>query len=153
MTSTDLDQRVPGSAQALMLPEPKFLARRSFAGRPDQIRAVRYWMTRLTDGFANAGDAVLACSELAANAIVHSQSGQPGGVFTVRACIGHDTIRLEIIDQGGPWTGLRRHQADDDDDDASQSGRGLTIIAAIASSWGISGDQEGRTAWCEIKAE
>jgi len=70
----------------------------------------------------------------------------------VRACVDHDTVRIEIIDQGGHWTGLPNIQ-DDEADDASQSGRGLTIVAAIASSWGIAGDQEGRTAWCEVKAE
>jgi len=70
----------------------------------------------------------------------------------VRACVDHDTVRIEIIDQGGQWTGLPNGR-DDEADDASQSGRGLTIVAAIASSWGIAGDQEGRTAWCEVKAE
>jgi anti-sigma regulatory factor (Ser/Thr protein kinase) len=150
MTGTDLEQMAGG--QVAVAPEPRFLARRSFSGRPDQLGVARAWMTMLVEGFADAGNVVLACSELAANAIIHSRSGLPGGEFTVRACIDCDAIRIEIIDQGGPWTGLRKSQ-DDEQDDAGLSGRGLTIVAAIASSWGISGDQEGRTAWCEIRAE
>ena len=150
MTGIDLDHQMAGGP-AVIAPEPRFLARRSFAGRADQIRAARAWMAMLIEGFAGGSNAVLACSELAANAIIHSRSGLPGGTFTVRACIDRETIRIEIIDQGGPWTGLRK-STDEDADDAGQSGRGLTIVAAIASSWGIAGDQEGRTAWCEITA-
>jgi serine/threonine-protein kinase RsbW len=152
MTGTDLEHITAAPVRAALAPEPPFLARHTFAGRPEQIRAVRAWLARLIDGFADASNAVLACSELASNAIMHSRSGQPGGLFTVRACVDHVAIRIEIIDQGGPWTGLTR-QYDDEMDDAGQSGRGLTIIAAIASSWGIRGDQEGRTAWCEIKTK
>jgi serine/threonine-protein kinase RsbW len=152
ITGVGLDLAAPGSAQPSGGPEPSVLARHSFAGRPDQLSAARSWMTALIGGFAQASDVVLACSELAANAIMHSKSGLPGGVFTVRACIASDLIRIEIIDQGGQWTGRPRHHCNGADD-ASQYGRGLTIVAAIASSWGIAGDHEGRTAWCEIKAE
>jgi serine/threonine-protein kinase RsbW len=149
MTGADLGPMAGGPVA--IAPEPRFLARRSFAGRPDQIRAARSWMAMLIEGFADASNAVLACSELAANAIIHSRSGLPGGSFTARACIDRDTIRIEIIDQGGQWTGVRKTQdEEEEEDDAGQSGRGLTIVAAIARSWGIGGDQEGRIAWCEI---
>jgi len=151
MTNIDLDHPVAGGP-AVITYEPRFLARRSFAGRADQLRAARSWLGMLVEGFAQASNIVLACSELAANAIIHSRSGLPGGMFTVRACIDRDAIRVEILDQGGQWTGLRKCE-DDEADDASQSGRGLTIVAAVASSWGIAGDQEGRIAWCEIKSE
>jgi serine/threonine-protein kinase RsbW len=166
MTRADVDQ-VRGPSQGTMTAEPCFLARRAFNGRSDQIRAVRRWLAPLIDGFAGAQDAVLACSELAANAIIHSASGRPGGVFTVRACIDRNLIRIEVIDQGGSWPGrqgqflqggfrpgeFRHGQGSPAVEDADLSGRGLTIVAAIATSWGITGDQEGRTAWCEIRAQ
>jgi anti-sigma regulatory factor (Ser/Thr protein kinase) len=47
---------------------------------------------------------VLLASELAANAVTHSRSGHPGGVFTVRATLYHgDYAWVEVIDQGGVW--------------------------------------------------
>jgi serine/threonine-protein kinase RsbW len=161
MTRADADQ-VRGPSRGTMTAEPCFLARRAFNGRSDQIRAVRRWLAPLIDGFAGAQDAVLACSELATNAIIHSASGRPGGVFTVRACIDRNLIRIEVIDQGGSWPGrqgqflqegFRHGQGSPAGEDADLSGRGLTIVAAIATSWGITGDQEGRTAWCEIRVQ
>ena len=134
--------------------ERRLLARRSFPGQPRHLGAARNWLAQLVKGFDAADDALLACSELAANAIVHSDSGLPGGMFTVRLSIEPDFVRIEVLDQGGPWSGRpdRIDHADADPEDQTQCGRGLTIIAAIACSWGITGDQEGRTAWCEIKS-
>jgi serine/threonine-protein kinase RsbW len=161
MTRAHVEQ-VRRSSQGTLTAEPCFLARRAFNGRSDQLRAVRRWLGPLIDGFACAQDAVLACSELAANAIIHSDSGLPGGVFTVRACIDRNLIRIEVIDQGGSWPGLQgqfpqrqllQEQGSPSAEDADLSGRGLTIVAAIATSWGITGDQEGRTAWCEIREQ
>jgi serine/threonine-protein kinase RsbW len=151
MTSVSTDQ---SAAAVTTVPGPRFLARREFAGRPDQVGAARWWLSRMIDGLPIAPDVVLACSELASNAIIHSDSGLPGGRFTVRLSIEADLIRIEVIDQGGQWTNMRGHWlgASEDQADDSQSGRGLTIIAALATSWGIGGDQEGRTAWCEIRA-
>jgi serine/threonine-protein kinase RsbW len=150
MSGTRLEQLRAGPA--VIAPEPRFLVRRTFAGRPDQVRAARSWLAVLVESFPGASDVVLACSELAANAIIHSRSGLPGGAFTVRACIDQDVIRIEVIDEGGQWPGLHKLK-DDEAEDAGQSGRGLTIVAAIAHSWGIAGDQQGRIAWCEIEAE
>ncbi|HET7016643.1 MAG TPA: ATP-binding protein [Streptosporangiaceae bacterium] len=136
-----------------VVPEFPILVRRSFPGQAGQVRIVRWWLTDQLGGPAACDDVVLACSELAANAIIHSDSGQPGGVFTVRLAIDHGFVRIEVIDQGGQWPGERRPSHATELEDGSQCGRGLRIVAALASAWGIAGDQEGRTAWCEIKVE
>jgi serine/threonine-protein kinase RsbW len=134
--------------------DQRVLARRSFPGQPGQIKLARRWIATLIHGFAVADDVILAGSELAANAIVHSDSGLPGGLFIVRLAIEPHLVRIEVLDEGGRWTarnawigGSGAHPEDE-----TQCGRGLTIVAAIATSWGISGDQRGRTAWCEIRA-
>jgi|ERR1700722_17358841 len=154
MTGVGTDQLTSSAARLTTVAEPRLLARREFAGRPDQVRAARWWLRRMIDGLPVATDVVLACSELASNAIIHSDSGLPGGRFTIRLSVEADLIRIEVIDQGGQWTNLRSRWlgASDGEADDSQSGRGLTIVAALASSWGIGGDEEGRTAWCEIRA-
>jgi len=86
----------------------------------------------------NADDAALIISELAANAVLHSQSG--GQFFTVRADV-HDTwCRLEVEDGGGPWdTGPR---------DRTRP-HGLELIQALTGpgNWGVDGDSSGRVVW------
>ena len=155
MPSAGLDQVTVSVTRQVVAPEFPILVRRTFPGQPGQVRLVRWWLTAQLGGPAACDDVVLACSELAANAIIHSDSGLPGGVFTVRLAIEHGFVRIEVIDQGGQWPGGRRacHDPAADLEDVSQCGRGLRIVAALASAWGIGGDQEGRTAWCEIKTE
>jgi len=142
------------SVRTLAMPEQRLLARRTFPGQPGQVRVARHWLARLIDGFNAADDVLLACSELAANAIVHSDSGLPCGSFTVRLAIEPDFVRLEVLDQGGPWPSHRRSEnTATHPEDETQCGRGLTIVASITSAWGIAGDHQGRTAWCEIKSQ
>ena len=60
----------------------------------------------LLAGCPAADDMVLLVSELAANAIAHSDSGRPGGIFTVR--LTHRSARgaqAEVADQGSTWPG------------------------------------------------
>jgi anti-sigma regulatory factor (Ser/Thr protein kinase) len=87
---------------------------------------------------------VIAClSELAANAVLHSDSRRSGGTFTVRieGCPGAD-LRIEVDDDGGPWLAPApdRH-----------SGRGLDIIRVLAADWGIATSPAGRTVWARFK--
>jgi serine/threonine-protein kinase RsbW len=115
---------------------------RTFPGLPRQVREARQWMAPLLASFPAADDALLALGELASNAVIHSNSRLPRGVFTVRAVILTDLVRIEVTDDGGVWHG----QFGPD----PQYGRGLSIVAALASTWGITGDQTSRTAYCEI---
>jgi anti-sigma regulatory factor (Ser/Thr protein kinase) len=83
-----------------------------------------------------ADDALLICSELATNAILHSESGKPGGWFAVRAEVGDgDYLWIEIEDQGGRWAEGER---------SDLCGRGLEIVAMLADYWDVRGDDTGR---------
>jgi serine/threonine-protein kinase RsbW len=117
---------------------------RWYPGRPEQAGAVRRFLADVLEGNPALEDAVLCVSELAANAIVHSQSRQPGGHFEVRVFLhpgGH--IRVEVTDQGGPWA--------PDPGGRQNHGRGLLIVSRLASDWGIvGGDHAGRMAWFEL---
>lgn len=118
---------------------------RSYPGQRGQIRLVRAMLTLLLRDCPLAADAVLIASELAANAVMHSNSAAPGGRFTVRAevCPG-GYVRIEVDDQGGPWT---PHEGQRD------RPHGLDLIDALAGTgnWGIHGDAEfGRTAWARL---
>jgi anti-sigma regulatory factor (Ser/Thr protein kinase) len=154
MIAARLDRRPIALADTVPTAQERILARRTFPGLPDQVPVARQWLARMIDGFAAADDVLLACSELTTNAIMHSDSGLPDGTFTVRLAIRQDIVRVEVLDQGGVWAGrpqLHRFEGDQAED-ASQCGRGLTIVAAITDAWGISGDHEGRTTWCEIRS-
>jgi anti-sigma regulatory factor (Ser/Thr protein kinase)/transcriptional regulator with XRE-family HTH domain len=113
-------------------PEPPWTCSRSFPARPAQVGRAREFLCRILAGFPIAGDIVLICSELAANAVVHSDSARPGGRFTVRAEVREgDYAWIEVEDQGGRWA----PGASPD-----QGGRGLAIVAALADYWDIRGD-------------
>lgn len=110
-------------------------------GDARSVPAARRWVAELLAGELAAEDAIMCLSELAANAVLHSRSRQPGGTFSVRATGCQAMIRIEVCDEGGLGLGP---------DGDHPRGRGLTIVAALASAWGVEGDTTGRTAWCEF---
>jgi serine/threonine-protein kinase RsbW len=113
---------------------------RSFLATAAQAGAARRFLATILDGSPAAADAVLCLSELATNAIVHSDSGRPGGTFTVAVRLGQGSLCVEVRDQGGLWRG---GGAIEDD-----GGRGLLIVARTAREWGREGDGEtGWTVW------
>lgn len=58
---------------------------RTFPARPEQISRARAFLGRVLADCQIADDAVLICSELCTNAVLHSNSASDGGTFTVRA--------------------------------------------------------------------
>jgi len=114
---------------------------RAFPGAAGQVRAARRFLAGVLDGCPAGDDALLCLSELAANAVLHSWSGRPGGAFTVVAATVPGWLRVGVCDQGGPWR---------PGDVAGPGGRGLVIVARLASRWGRDGGDAGRTVWFEI---
>lgn len=153
MIGTRLDRKPMALADTITAAEERILARRTFPGQPGQVSVARRWLAQMIDGFAAIDEVLLACSELTTNAITHSDSGQPGGQFTVRLAIRQDIVRVEVIDQGGIGPGRSEDPGAEQAEDSSQYGRGLTIVAAITDAWGMAGDHEGRITWCEIRSE
>ena len=117
---------------------------RAFAATPAQAGEARRSISCILDGHPAADDAVLCVSEMAANAILHSNSRKPGGQFTVRAEIyPGDRLRIEVHDQGGSWA--RPIPGEE------QHGHGLHIISQLARTWGITGDGDtGWTVWAVL---
>lgn len=124
---------------------------RSFPGRADQAAVVRAFLIGELSGCPVAEDVVLMADELACNAIRHSRSREPGGLFVVRlwTCPGQ-SVRVEVADGGGRWASPV-NQGDPDDAGEAEwyryGGRGLRIVAALAAAWGVRGDERGRTVW------
>jgi len=113
----------------------------TFPGRADQVGQVRREIAAHLAGCPAAHDIVLIASELAANAIIHTQSR--GGTFTVRCLASPGQARIEVEDLGGPW---RPRNPD---------GRphGLDIIAALTGpdQWGTeTTGTGGRIVWARL---
>jgi anti-sigma regulatory factor (Ser/Thr protein kinase) len=96
-------------------------------------------------------DIALGVSELATNAIQHTPSGD-GGKVTVRLVAVGRLIRLEVTNDGTTGSGpLARDDDDAADADDAENGRGLLIVAAIASTWGVVEDTVTTTVWAEFR--
>jgi len=135
---------------------------RVFAGEPRQVPLVRAWVARALAG-CPAQEALLTCvSELAANAIEHTASGDDG-VFTVEVSwAAEGAARVSVTDAGSPFEpavgqvaeAATPHVTEDEPDPSfAEGGRGLILVAACSSRWGYrdaaTGEGTGRTVWAE----
>jgi anti-sigma regulatory factor (Ser/Thr protein kinase) len=109
---------------------------RTFPARADQVGQARAFVGRVLAGCPVLDELLLICSELASNAVQHSDSARPGGQFTVRAEVREgDYAWIEVEDQGGRW--VRTDRSD-------ERGRGLVVVDGVAAYWDIRGDDTGR---------
>jgi anti-sigma regulatory factor (Ser/Thr protein kinase) len=114
----------------------------SFPGRPDAIRDVRTFLAAFLGSCAVTDDAVLLASELCANAIAHSASGQPGGTFTLRSRLtGDGHLHVEVEDLGSPWNGNLA---------AARSPHGLYLLRQMSADCGIRPGPRGWVTWFTI---
>jgi len=102
---------------------------RVFSGHAREVRVVRSFVRELLAGHPACQDAVVAISELASNAIMHSTSGADKGRFVVQAfALGAGHAALIVTDQGGPPVPPVPAHVDHD----AVSGRGLAVVRSLA---------------------
>ncbi len=118
---------------------------RVFAGEPRRVPEARAFVARALVG-CPARETLMACvSELAANAIAHTASGE-GGLFVVEVIRpANGEALVAVTDAGSPREPSLRTV-----DALAEGGRGLALVAALASDWGyhraLGG---GRTVWAQ----
>ncbi|OLE21185.1 MAG: hypothetical protein AUG49_22685 [Catenulispora sp. 13_1_20CM_3_70_7] len=130
---------------------------RDFDGLPECVSEVREY-TRNVVGDREGADLVeLVASELAGNAIRHSDSGEPGGRFTVHLAEFCTRWQVRVDDLGGPGEPhicepppIKSVDDLDTFGEEIEAGRGLAMVAAVSSKWGVLGDQGARAVWAEI---
>lgn len=90
-------------------------------------------------GAHDVDDALLATSELATNAATHAHSP-----FEVRILEEDHMIRIEVEDDDGSLPQIQPGSSD------RRGGRGLAIVASIASEWGVldRAPAHGKVVWC-----
>jgi anti-sigma regulatory factor (Ser/Thr protein kinase) len=109
----------------------------SYPGVPEAAGEARHHVEQVLADVPSVDEVVFALGEVATNAIVHSNSGLPGGHFTVAADASHGVlVAIAVTDEGGPW----RDRAPD------IYPHGLEIVRQMASSVRITGGDAGRTA-------
>ncbi|MFJ1787080.1 SpoIIE family protein phosphatase [Streptomyces anulatus] len=89
-----------------------------------------------------ADDAELVTGELLVNVLLHTEGG---AVLTLEVLPEPvRRIRLSVQDRSSAWPRRRTPG------ETSTSGRGLLLLDAVATRWGIEPRGEGKAVWCEI---
>jgi len=83
--------------------------------------------------------AVLLADEVVTNAVVHGQ-----GPIDIAVDVNEDRVQVTVRDRSDVPPLPRRAAR------YAEGGRGLSIVEAIASRWGISGTDPGKAVWFEI---
>ena len=127
------------------------LIRRRFARRPEEVAAARRFvrggLTRggLTRGSDALETAQLLVSETVTSSLDQSAPNRGAGTLEVGYALVGRKLRVEVSDDGGPARLRRRIHAV-----RSAGGRGLELVRALASRWGVRESSAGRTIWFEV---
>ncbi|MFE7317297.1 ATP-binding protein [Streptomyces sp. NPDC057555] len=114
--------------------------------RRELRRQLRAWRI----GAELADTAVLLTSELVTNAVrAHAASpGRPVPAIGVRFALVGGRLRLEVRDMsdGEPVVS----EAKGIEEEEAECGRGLVLVGALASGWGVVRDGTGKSVWAEL---
>ena len=114
---------------------------RLFEASPSSAAVVRRYVRESLDTMSLRSEAaVFLANELATNAIVHA-----GGEFVVEVSITDHSCRIGVIDhaqQERPGVSVVDHDA--------TSGRGLALVEALSTSWGVEDRPDGKAVWCDV---
>jgi len=84
-------------------------------------------------------DAELVASELVTNAVLHARTN-----VRLKVALESDTVRIDVFDGNSRLPTMVPCGLD------ATSGRGLALVAALATAWGIEQQGDGKSIWAEI---
>jgi serine/threonine-protein kinase RsbW len=119
---------------------------RSFLGLAECLSEVRQFTAAVLGDQPGVELVVLAVSELAANAIQHTASGEPGGRFVVHVATFTDRWQIRVDDSGGP----KVPRVCEVEPCEAEAGRGLALVSSLCGHWGFIGDEYARAVWAEF---
>ena len=131
----------PARAASLVPAMPSWA--RVFPGTPQQVGAARRFVAALLDGSPFRDNALIIVSELVTNALLHSRSGNPGGLVTVQVTRWLLGVRIAVTDQGSPNSPVIRDTGPGRQ--IAESGHGLYMVSHLAEHLDWHDDASGRT--------
>jgi anti-sigma regulatory factor (Ser/Thr protein kinase) len=141
------------AADDVLRPHGAVADARSFPCELDSVRAARHYAARLlapaTDQ-ALADDVAIAVTELAANAVLHGRSA-----FTVVVTRWATRIRVAVRDNtpvGSVADGESAESVRYQVPLPVTTGHGLSVVAKLASRWGVEPTPAGKVVWAELGA-
>jgi two-component sensor histidine kinase len=81
----------------------------------------------------------LLVNELVANAIAHGE-----GSISLAVETGSDCVRVAVSDEGTALPAVREMSP------TAEAGRGLSIVSALATRWGVDQADRGKSVWFEL---
>jgi anti-sigma regulatory factor (Ser/Thr protein kinase) len=115
-------------------------------GFPEEVSRARRWTRDILHGSPLADDAELIVSELSANAILHTASGQEAGSFHLALAVSAHVIAVSVTDDGGVGTAPKIERQDQD----AEHGRGLGMVSVIAHRVVVHESHSGHTVTAEL---
>jgi serine/threonine-protein kinase RsbW len=118
-------------------------------GRPEEVSGTRKFVTRTLSALdktpaIDSDAATLLTSELVTNAILHTDSGAPGGTVTIVVIDVPDGVLIEVIDDGSPGMPVVKG------DLLATDGHGLFLVQQLTTQWGYLRDPAGTTVWFHL---
>ena len=109
---------------------------------PRSVASVRHFARAACGGLprGTADTVELLVSEIATNALVHG-----AGDVRVRVNVSGGTVRVEVDDGGTALPTLREASP------TAEGGRGLALVVAMSSGWGVAPRPGGKTVWFEVQ--
>lgn len=118
--------------------------RAAFTAQPERVAQARAFVSsHLGEApLATAADAVtLVVSELATNAVLHAATP-----FTVSLSRRDASLRLEVRDRSA-----RQVHSPTPQSPASTGGRGLQVVDACSTTWGVREEIDGKSVWATFE--
>jgi anti-sigma regulatory factor (Ser/Thr protein kinase) len=115
------------------------MASRRFEPDTTNVPLARHFIDEALPETCRADDVTLLVSELASNAVRHARSP-----FTVAMGCDGALVRVEVTDDSPELPVPRVPSVD------AVTGRGLMIVQALASDWGVDPTDAGKTVWFEV---
>lgn len=117
-----------------------------FPNDPSAVPAARRFVSQAVTHHGGHGPMLdktqLLVTELTTNAVLHAHSPIRLSVMPES-----DRVRVEVRDNDPcPLVIPKRPETD------AESGRGLWLVNALASSWGVNCNERGKTVWFEVDA-
>ncbi|MFF8485866.1 ATP-binding protein [Streptomyces antibioticus] len=117
----------------------------SCPGFPEEVSRARRWTRDILHGSPLADDAELIVSELSANAILHTASGEARGSFHLAVAVSAQVVAVSVTD-GGTGTAPKAEHQDQD----AEHGRGLGMVSTLAHRIVVHQSQAGHTVTAEL---